>query len=182
MKFLSKHPILKLLLWPFISIVLIPLSLWIASSGNKLLGESQLQFRPWVRFLLFIIFMLSIISLFVSLIYLIIRALRRSAIRTVWKRRAAWISGVITSVILALIVAGVGIYGAELLSFMYEPEHVVIRDEAKVVARVVRLTDTTVFYYDYQGPFVMGTEPLYYESYASGVKDPFKDGSAPYED
>ncbi|MBO5278510.1 MAG: hypothetical protein J6B06_03335 [Lachnospiraceae bacterium] len=170
MKLLSKHPLLKLLLWPCISLLLIPLSLWIASEGNALLGQSNLQFRPWVRFALFIIFMLSIVSLLVSIIFFIIRALRHSYIITVWKKRVAWFSGILSSVIIGIVVLLTCVYGVMLLNFMYESEHIVTQNGTKAVARVVKLTDTTVFYYEYHGPFVMGAELLSYEPYRNPVE------------
>lgn len=58
-------------------------------------------------------------------------------------------------------------------AFSYEPEHVVERNNQKMVACVNSFTDVYVRYYEYKGRFFRGSKILGEEWYGSGGYDPF---------
>lgn len=60
--------------------------------------------------------------------------------------------------------------------FSYTPEHVVMRNEIKMVARVRSFLEVYVDYYQYKNVLFMGKE-LGYEYYGNGGYDPFVDGN-----
>lgn len=58
-------------------------------------------------------------------------------------------------------------------AFGYQPEHVVTKNNKKMVAGVNSFTDVTVYYYEYKNCILRGKEKIGEEWYGSGGYDPF---------
>ena len=66
------------------------------------------------------------------------------------------------------------IYFVFLLSvFLYQPEHIVVLNDKKYVARVESFLHVNVYYYDYYGPILMGNKVKIFGYFGKGGYDPF---------
>lgn len=57
--------------------------------------------------------------------------------------------------------------------FAYQPEHIIEKDNQKMVSYVNGFLDTYVYYYEYKNPFVMGNK-IMEEYYGGGGFDPIE--------
>lgn len=73
---------------------------------------------------------------------------------------------------------GIVVAGLWIMGFSYRPEHVVVRNDIKMVASVNSFLDEMVYYYQYKNVFFYGKE-LGYEYYGSGGNDPLVQTPAP---
>ena len=71
----------------------------------------------------------------------------------------------------ALLVILFNSYTIFIVAFSYQPEHIVEKDNRKMVAYVSGFLDTSVYYYDYVNPFVIGNKVME-EYYGKGGFDP----------
>lgn len=91
------------------------------------------------------------------------------------------VSRVIVMMVKIVLVIGlviVALIGLFILPFAYEPEHIVIRNDIKMIARVERFWDRQVYYCQYKNPFFYGKN-LGYEYYGSGSGDPLAETPTP---
>lgn len=80
-------------------------------------------------------------------------------------------------VILGIVASGVIYIGFAVSAFMYQPEHIVVRNGVRMVASVNSFLQETVYYYEYKNIFFRGSEMIGYEDYGNGSRDPLKDGN-----
>ena len=63
-------------------------------------------------------------------------------------------------------------------AFAYQPEHIVEKNDVRMLARVSSFLDESVSYYVYTGPIFYGKE-VGYAYYGGGSGDPIADGTSP---
>lgn len=78
---------------------------------------------------------------------------------------------IITSIIGSIIFF---LYSLLILAFMYNPEHIIEKENKKMVACVNSFLQVRVAYYDYVNYFVRGNQVRISEDYGSGGYDPFE--------
>lgn len=78
---------------------------------------------------------------------------------------------IITSIIGSIIFF---LYSLLILAFMYNPEHIIEKENKKMVACVNSFLQVRVAYYDYVNCFVRGNQVRISEDYGSGGYDPFE--------
>lgn len=66
-----------------------------------------------------------------------------------------------------------------IFAFTYEPEHIVEKDDKKMVAYVNSFLQVQVNYYDYINQVVRGNKLKIYEDYGNGGYDPFEQREMP---
>lgn len=146
--------------------------------AKSILYKMGLIFRPWViTFMIVICGTSSIILLFCAII-----ALAKYIILLCKNHKARFIyvfKGFTCIVgIFVCIAAIIGLGWWTLISgvFSYEPEHVIERDNRKMIACVNSFTHVYVEYHDYKNILVMENKTLISEDYGSGGYDPLKTG------
>ena len=108
---------------------------------------------------------LEIISLGIFLVWINFKILPRKLNNT--------LICVLSKVVSSLLFVGVVMFSAFVMVFSYTPEHVVVRNDIKMVARVRSFLDVCVDYYQYENTLFAGKK-LGYEYYGSGGYDPFE--------
>lgn len=78
--------------------------------------------------------------------------------------------------ILAVVNVGIGMF---INVFMYQPEHVVMRDGKRMVATVSSFLQETVNYYEYKSFLFRGVERIGWEDYGNGGEDPIEQQKEP---
>ncbi|MCH3972901.1 MAG: hypothetical protein LKE53_09120 [Oscillospiraceae bacterium] len=123
-----------------------------------LLNVFNLEFRQWITYL--VIFISSILLIW-GIFQLIFKI----------KKRTIKVILTTLSIIGLLILSPYIIFFA---AFSYLPEHIVTRDNTKLVAYVNGFMHTNVKYYDYKNILVRGSRLRLYEDYGSGGFDPIQ--------
>lgn len=117
-----------------------------------------MNYREWVLILSFI---LIVIGFIVSIIQFICKINNK-------------IIKIVTSIVFIIILMPCAFYTFMFCSIGYEEEHVVIKDDKKMVAYVHNFMETYVRYYDYKSFLTKGAEPRIEEYYGNGGFDPIE--------
>jgi len=125
---------------------------------HSLLNVFNLEFRQWITYL--VIFISSIL-LILGLFQLIFK-IKKRAIKVILS----------TLSIIGLLILSPHVYYFAV--FSYHPEHIVTKDDMKLVAYVDGFMDTDVKYYDYKNFLVRDSRLRLYEDYGSGGFDPIQ--------
>ncbi|WP_164880529.1 hypothetical protein [Clostridium manihotivorum] len=72
-----------------------------------------------------------------------------------------------------VLIIGIIIVTTLIFAFSHQPEHVVYRNDKKLVATVDSYLDVYVYFYPYRNWFVMGKDLQMREWYGNGGYDPF---------
>ena len=129
---------------------------------RRILSSFHLMLRAWVGAGSGILILLGLIA---GIVQLILR-IRKKPVKLA-------LLGVFAALLVLGLASPVGRFGLALA--LDTPEHVVERDGAKYVARPVGFIETDVYYYDYKGFLVCGSQARIEEWYGNGAFDPIKD-------
>ncbi len=125
---------------------------------DYILNIFNMNYREWVLILSFI---LIVIGFIVSIIQFICKINNK-------------IIKIVTSIVFIIILMPCAFYTFMFCSIGYEEEHVVIKDDKKMVAYVHNFMETYVRYYDYKSFLTKGAEPRIEEYYGNGGFDPIE--------
>ena len=125
---------------------------------HSLLNVFNLEFRQWITYL--VIFVSSVLLIWG--IFQLIFKIKKRAIKVI----------LITLSIIGLLILSP--YVILFTGFSYLPEHIVTKDDIKLVAYVGGFMHTNVKYYDYKNFLVRDSRLRLYEDYGSGGFDPIK--------
>lgn len=125
---------------------------------HVILNIFNLEFRQWI---IYSVILISLILIIIGSFQLILKI----------KNLAIKITTMVLSITILLVSSPYAIF---LFGFSYRPEHVVIKNDIRLVAYVEGFLHTNVSYYDYKNLFVRSTYLRLYEDYGSGGFDPIK--------
>lgn len=137
---------------------------------NFILYLFNLKFRLW--FIIFII-LVSIVSLIGG----IILRIKKNGFTLLIKRLLVLFSFLICIFFVVIFQYFKAISFA--FAFIYRPEHTTKLDDKKYVAVVSSFLNVDVDYYDYYGPFIMGTKARVHGYFGKGGYDPFINKNTP---
>lgn len=126
---------------------------------KNILLSFDIAFRPWIGDFILIAESILIITVIILLI-------KKLIFKHSWANTLKGLLGV------ALII-GIIIFTMLIFAFSHQPEHVVYRNDKKMVAAVDSYMDVYVYYYPYKNWFIMGKEAKMREWYGNGGYDPF---------
>lgn len=135
---------------------------------NFILYLFNLKFRLW--FIIFII-LVSIVSLIGG----IILRIKKNGFTLLIKRLLVLFSFLICIFFVVIF----QYFKAISFAFIYKPEHTTKLDDKKYVAVVSSFLNVDVDYYDYYGPFIMGTKVRVHGYFGKGGYDPFINKNTP---
>ena len=131
----------------------------IYAAGLKLSAVQGLLFWNWVNITAWV---LILIGIFAGVIQLLLK-IRNVPVKTLLI--SLFSLGCISLFVLVL----------PLIGFAYQPEHVVILDGKKYVARVSAFLDTDISFYEYVNPLAYKKTVRIIECYGDGAFDPIAD-------
>lgn len=139
--------------------------------GNHILNNFALYFRPWVDTLVLITVGILVEVVFVLSIVIFGKLFHKLGKPTKTKLilKGLCITGIVLCIVLELLIAWITLIG---LALGYSKEHVIERDNMKMVAVVESFLDVNIYYYPYKNWIVMGNNKLIDEWYGSGGYDP----------
>lgn len=138
---------------------------------EKILNLNGLMLRAWVRYVQIISFVLAIS---ITICKYFFNSYRKIMTKNNSKRRKIGIAlGMVGVAIISTILF---LYGTIDFVFSYEPEHIVIKYNQKMVAYVDSGTEVHVEYYPYKNIFICGNQELVNEWYGNGGYDPLEKG------
>ena len=140
-------------------LIILPIIISILFFSFKLiLNLLSLEYRQWIIFIYGIVFVVSII---LGIIQLIIK---------IPSKPNKIIIGIVLLVVIILSIPSI----LFCVVFSYTPEHVVTKNDVKLVGYVNGFLRTQVKYYDYKNYFVRGEQLRLYEDYGRGGFDPLE--------
>lgn len=125
---------------------------------DSILNIFNMNYREWVLILSFI---LIVIGFIIGIIQLICKIKNK-------------IIKILTSIVFVIILIPCAFYTFIFCSIAYEEEHVVIKDDKKMVAYVNGFMETYVRYYDYKSFLTKGEQLRIEEYYGEGGFDPIE--------
>lgn len=115
-----------------------------------------MKFRQWAIYSAVFVTLI----LFIAGVFQLILKIKYRSIKTI-----------LTALVIIALLAGIPYVGF-LTIFTYAPEHVVIKNDIKLVAYVHGFMHTNVEYYDYKNFLVRSNKLRLYEDYGDGAYDP----------
>lgn len=150
-------------------IVLLVIWVGVYAAVQFILVSYALSFRVWVKVIFWIVTVPISTTVVVAGIVMLIKYSSKRTSRLCLK---------ITALAGALILAASLLYGGYifllLASYGYHPEHIVEKNEKKMVASVYTVMNVSVDYYEYINIFVRGNQWQISEHYGNGSYDPFE--------
>lgn len=125
---------------------------------HLVLNQFSLEYRQWAAYTVLLI---SLILIVWGIFQLALK-IRKKPVK------------IAVTTLLAVLLLAASPYVLFLAGFSHLPEHVVIKNETKLVGYVNGFMHTNVSYYDYKNIFVRSTRLRLYEDYGSGGFDPIE--------
>jgi hypothetical protein len=126
-----------------------------------ILSLFYLEYRRWIFYFFVIVLVIGVVLGIVQLIM---------------KIKKRWAKVVCAILFTALLLISIP-YAYLIFAFSIREEHIVFKDDYKLVAQVDGFKHTYVYYYDYKNPFVQGKRLRLYEYYGRGGFNPIKNQS-----